>query len=265
MHVCHVWERFWPIEIGGLERYIIWLSSYLSKKESIDFSLITGRTKLLLTTKNISKFEDAGFLKVYRLGPGPVDLINGACMYTLGSTPKLVERMKFAGLYKEALRWKVPRSADVFHIHGIWRDLEYINLGVYLSRHYHKPLVVTLHGGFVGDPQHGGMPLQSPSVRSILEKDVAAITTYSKEVLSTLERLGLGYKSHLVTNFVDTSQFKNPAESSPHETTVTYVGRLEPVQTPDLVIKALKKSMTNCQMLNSISSATDVCSRNLKL
>jgi glycosyltransferase involved in cell wall biosynthesis len=241
MHVCHVWERFWPLEIGGLERYILWLSNYLAKKEAIDFSLITGRTKILLVTKNISKFEDAGFLKVYRLGPSPVDLINGACMYTLGSTPKLVEKMKFAGLYKEALKWKVPRSADVFHIHGIWSDLEYINLGVYLSRHYHKPLVVTLHGGFVGNPLYGGMPLESPPVRNILENDAAAITTYSKEILGSLKGLGLGDKSYLVTNFVDTPHFKKLTPSSPHETTVTYVGRLEPVQTPDLVVKAFKK------------------------
>ncbi|MCW4000967.1 MAG: glycosyltransferase family 4 protein [Candidatus Bathyarchaeota archaeon] len=241
MHVCHVWERFWPIEIGGLERYILWLSSYLAKKEKIEFSLVTGRTKLLLLTKNIKKYEDAGFLKVCRLGPGPVDLINGAFIYGLGYTPRLVEKMKFAGLYHEATRWKTAQSADLFHIHGIWRDLEYIDLGISLSRHYKKPLVLTLHGGFVGDPLHGGMPLESAEVRSILENDVAAITTYSKEILGTLQNLGLGGKSHLITNFLDSPHFKNPNPPEPHPTTITYVGRLEPVQTPDLVIKAFKQ------------------------
>ena len=88
---------------------------------------------------------------------------------------------------------------------------------------------------------HGGMPLESPVVRSILENDVAAITTYSKEVLGTLQKLGLGQKSHLVTNFVDTPHFKNPTAIPPHPVTVIYVGRLEPVQTPDLVVKAFKK------------------------
>ncbi len=241
MHVCHVWERFWPIEIGGLERYILWLTNYLAKKEGVDFSLITGRTKILLLTKNIKKYEDAGFIKVYRLGPNAVDLINGFCIYTLGSTPKLVDKVKFATLYAEAANWKVAKTADAFHIHGIWRDLEYINLGIYLSRHFGKPLVVTLHGGYVGDPMHGGMPLESPVVRSILKDDVAAITTYSKEVLGTLQKLGLGEKSHLVTNFVDTPHFKNPTAALPHDVTVIYVGRLEPVQTPDLVVKAFKK------------------------
>jgi glycosyltransferase involved in cell wall biosynthesis len=249
LRVCHVWERFWPIEIGGLERYILWLSNYLSKKKGIEFSLVTGRTKLLLVTKNIKKYEDADFLKVCRLGPNPVDLLNGVCMYVLGYTPKLVEKMKFASLYHEAAKWKVAQSADVFHIHGIWSDLEYINLGIYLSRHFHKPLVVTLHGGFVGDPLHGGMPLESPAVKNILKNDVAAITTYSKEVLSTLHKLGLEKKSYLVTNFVDPPHFKNPDTVPPHDITVIYVGRLEPVQTPELVIKAFKQ--VNDQLPNA--------------
>jgi glycosyltransferase involved in cell wall biosynthesis len=241
LRVCHVWERFWPIEIGGLERYILWLTSYLAKKQAIEFSLITGRTKFLLVTKNIKKYENVGFLEVYRLGPNPVDVLNGACIYFLGSTPRIVEKIKFAGLYQEALKWRGAKSSDVFHIHGIWRDLEYINLGIYLSRHYHKPLVVTLHGGFVGSPSQGGMPLESPQVRAILEDDVAAITTYSHEVLSTLERMGLGDKSYLVTNFVDPPFFKKPLGDKSHATTVIYVGRLEPVQTPELVLLAFKK------------------------
>ena len=86
------------------------------------------------------------------------------------------------------------------------------------------------------------MPLESPVVRSILENDVAQITTYCKEVLSVLERMGLGYKSHLITNFVDTWRFTNPQNTAdPREVTVIYVGRFERVQTPDLVIKAFKQ------------------------
>ena len=252
MHVCHVWERFWPIEIGGLERYILWLTSYLAKTQAIEFSLITGRTKFLLVTKNIKKYEDTGFLRVYRLGPNFVDVLNGVCMYALGYTPRLVEKIKFASLYQEASKWKGAQSCDVFHIHGIWHDLEYINLGISLSRHYNKPLVVTLHGGFVGSPLQGGMPLESGVVRSILEDDVAAITTYSREILGTLERMGLGKKSHLITNFVDPPHFKNTGLVEPHEATVIYVGRLEPVQTPDLVLRAFKKvseQMPNAKLI----------------
>jgi glycosyltransferase involved in cell wall biosynthesis len=241
LRVCHVWERFWPIDIGGLERYILWLSDYLAKDNGIEFSLVTGRTKFLFVTRNIKKFEDAGFLKVYRLGPNPADVIHGAFMYTLGYSPKLVEKMKFSSLYHEAANSEGAQSADLFHIHGIWGDLEYINLGIYLSRHFNKPLVVTLHGGFVGDPLQGGMPLESPAVTNILKNDVAAITTYSKEVLGTLHKMGLKKKSYLLTNFVDPPHFKNPDPTPPHDLTIIYVGRLEPVQTPELVVKAFKR------------------------
>ncbi len=240
MHVCHVWERFWPIEIGGLERYIMGLSSYLYRKEKIDFSLVTGRTQILFVTKNIKKVEDAGYIKVYRLGPRPIDFINGFFMYALKRQPKYVDKMKFASLCQEAQGWKNAQTADLFHIHGIWADLEYIKLGIYLSQRFRKPLVVTLHGSFVGDPLHGGMPLESAAVKEVLDNS-DAITTYSKEVLGILQQMGLGGKSHFITNFVDTPRFKNPhAGSSPSGDTAIYVGRLEQVTNPDLTIRAFK-------------------------
>ena len=64
------------------------LSNYLAKSQQIDFSLITGRTKILLLTKNIKKEEDAGYIKVYRLGPRPIDLVNGFLMYAAKWQPK---------------------------------------------------------------------------------------------------------------------------------------------------------------------------------
>ena len=242
MRVCHVWENFWPLQIGGLERYILSLTNYLSQSEDIDFSLITGRSKVLLVTKNIKKFEDAGFISVYRLGPSPADLISGVLFDALGSTPKIVKKMRFASLCQEAAKSSVAKSADIFHVHGIWglSDLEYANLGVYLSQHFHKPLVVTLHGGFVGDPLLGGMPLETPPIKTILTIYADVITTYSQEVFSVLERMGLGKKAHLITNFVDTTQFKNPSPQKNGDT-VIYVGRLEPPQTPELVIEAFKQ------------------------
>jgi glycosyltransferase involved in cell wall biosynthesis len=242
MRVCHVWENFWPIQIGGLERYILSLTTYLHKKLNIEFSLITGRSKLLLVTKNIRKFEDAGFLKVYRLGPNPVDLVNGVLFTALHSTPELAEKMRFAGLCSEAMDSKVAKSADIFHVHGIWglSDLEYANLGLYLSQHFHKPLVVTLHGGFVGDPLIGGMQLERPAIKKILT-NADIITTYSKEVHNVLEKMGLVQKTRLIVNFVDTLQLKNPSPLK-HGDIILYVGRLERPQTPVLLIEAFKQA-----------------------
>ncbi len=242
MRVCHVWDRFWPLEIGGVERYILWLSHYLAKNRKIDFSLITGRTKILLVTRNILKHEDAGFLKVSRLGPRPVDIVSGAFVYLFGSMPKLVEEMKLASLCHEAAKSQAAKTADIFHIHGIWADLEFIRLGMYLSRRFHKPLVVTLHG-VVGDPKQGGMPLESPKIRDILHNYTDGIITYSKDVLSVLERIGVGRKTYFMPNFVDTKKFLKPnsAKNNARDPTIIYVGRLENVQTPEVVINAFKK------------------------
>lgn len=241
MNVCHIWERFWPLEIGGVERYILSLTSYLHKSRGIEFSLLTGKSNLLFVTKNMEKFEDAGFLKVYRLGPNPVDLFYSASFRLFGEEHDRFKKPHFRGLCHEAERSAVAKSADIFHIHGIWKELEYIDLGVYLSQHFHKPLVVTLHGGFVGDAVLGGMPLRKPDIKAILNY-ADAITTYSKEVLGTLQELGLGDKSHLITNFVDTWQFKKTtAPPLEHDDTAVYVGRLEPLQTPELLIEAFKK------------------------
>jgi glycosyltransferase involved in cell wall biosynthesis len=241
MHVCHVWERFWPIEIGGLERYIMGVSNYLAKKEKIDFSLITGRTKVLLLTKKIKKIEDAGYIKVYRLGPRPIDYLNGLFVYALKSQPKFLAGMRLSSLYQEALSWETVEAADVFHIHGIWSDLEYIKLGIFLSQHFNKPLVLTLHGGFVGDALVGGMPLDTPAVKEILFNNTTAITTYSKEVLNHLEKMGLGGKSHLITNFVDTTRFTNKNQTDyALDGRVIFVGRLEKVTNPDLIVHAFK-------------------------
>lgn len=240
MRVCHVWERFWPLEIGGVERYIISLTNYLHKTRKIDFSVITGRTKVLLLARNIKKFEAAPSLEVHRLGPNPVDILNGAVMYLNGESLPKIQKMKFTGLCYESCRTKVAQSADVFHVHGIWGDLEYVNLGVYLTQHFKKPLVVTLHGGFVGDALQGGMPLKSAAVKNILFNYADAITTYSQEVLGSLKEMGLAKKSHLITNFVDAEQFKNKnSRASPDETAI-YVGRLEPLQTPELLVQAFK-------------------------
>ncbi len=212
MDVCNVWENFWPLQFGGLEHYILSLTNYLNRNKEIDFSLLTGRSKVLMVTKHIRKLEDAGFIKVHRLGPTPADVVSGVLYKAVDSSPRVIRNMRFAGLCREAVRSTIAKSADIFHVHGIWglSDLEYAQLGLYLSQHFHKPLMVTLHGGFIGDPLIGGMPLERPAIKHILDSS-DAITTYSQEAFSLLEQMGLAKKSHLIKNFVDTSHFENPS------------------------------------------------------
>jgi glycosyltransferase involved in cell wall biosynthesis len=241
LHVCHVWERFWPIEIGGVERYILWLSDYLTITGKMNFSLITGRTKILSLRHNIHKVDYTGNLKVYRVGPTPAGLVHSFCISTFKSVPNFVDKMALASYCHEASKWKNAKVADIFQIHGVWSDLGYINIGVYLSSRFKKPLVLTLHGGFVGDPMLGGMPLESDTVHDLLFNRTKAITTYSKVALDSLKNMGLGDKCHFITNFVDSKRFKNPSPNQAHDITIIYVGRMEPLQTPELVVKAFKQ------------------------
>src|SRR5512138_3694388 len=110
MNVCNLWENFWPLQIGGLERYILMLTNFLSKSGAVDFSLITGRSKVSFVTKNIRKSEDAGFLKVYRLGPGPADLFSGVVYEAFDSTPNFVKKVRFTSLCREAVRSKAAKN-----------------------------------------------------------------------------------------------------------------------------------------------------------
>jgi glycosyltransferase involved in cell wall biosynthesis len=241
LNVCNLWEVFWPFGIGGVERYLLSLTKYVNKTENVDFSLLTGRSKLRSVTKNIPKFEDAGFLKVYRLGPSPADIINGFLFDAFGSLPEFAEKMRFANLCSEAARSNIAKSADLFHVHGMWKyDLVYVNLGVYLSQHFHKPLVVTLHGSYVGDPLLGGMPLEKPEIKNVLCNHADLITTYSQEIFGFLDDMRLGNKTRLIQNFVDTKKFKNPSAKRNGDT-VVYVGRLEGPQDPTFIVEAFRQ------------------------
>jgi len=238
--ICHVWERFWPLEIGGLERYIIGLSHFLWHNDpQMCFLLITGRMKLALLGKRIKKYEDAGWLKVYRLGPNIVGVIDNVFLNTLHSRLKTLENMSLTALYHEAVRWDQMREVDVFHVHGIWGDLQYAKMGVLLSRHFEKPLVISLHGSFVGSPENGGMPLESPEIRKILATDAGAIITYSPEVLGTLKKMGFERKSHYIPNFVDTASFSRRGIPCQRKgTRIVSVSRLVTGLDQDIIIRA---------------------------
>ncbi len=241
LHVCHIWDKFYPTIAGGVERYLISLTQYLARNRQIEFSLITDQSKFLNFTKKIPKYEDAGYLKVYRLGPQPIDVVNGAVYYATKRTPQFLWKIKLISQCNQASRLKFANSIDVFHVHGLWDDLDYASISRYLGLRFNKPLVVTLHGGFIGDAALGGMPLQNSYLQKFLKNDVSAITTYSQEVFDGLCHLGFGDKSFLIRNFVDTQKFIKPKNVPPHDFTLIFVSRLEPLQHPELIVKAFKK------------------------
>ncbi|MCW4024076.1 MAG: glycosyltransferase family 4 protein [Candidatus Bathyarchaeota archaeon] len=241
MRVCHIWDKFYPTIAGGVERYLLSLTQYLAKNRQIEFSLITDQSKFLNFTKKIPKFEDTGYLKVYRLGPQPIDVINGAVYYATKRTPRFLWKIKLISQCNQAVHLDFANPIDLFHVHGLWNDLDYASISRYLGLCFNKPLVVTLHGGFIGDVAFGGMPLEHPYLQKFLKNDVAAITTYSQEVLDGLRILGFEEKSFLIRNFVDTKKFAKPKTVQPHDLTLIFVSRLEVLQHPELIVEAFRR------------------------
>jgi glycosyltransferase involved in cell wall biosynthesis len=211
MRVCHIWPNFYPIEFGGVERYILGLSDFLSQQDqSTRFVMITDKATYVPLSRalRISSCQRINSLEVHRLRPNFSSFLRGASYKLLHRTSKPLDNMLTANLYREAASIRGIDKVDIFHVHGFWQPL-YPTIGLLLSQHLHRPFVVTLHGDSVNVNDHYRMPMRDPATIDVLRR-ASAITTFSKETINILQELGLGGKSRLIPNFIDTRLFKRP-------------------------------------------------------
>jgi glycosyltransferase involved in cell wall biosynthesis len=211
MRVCHIWHSFYPIEFGGAERYILSLSDFLSNQDqNMHFLMITDKAAYVPLSRALqtSAYQKINSLEVHRIGPNFSSFLNGTFYKTFHRTSKLLNDMLTVNLYRTAARIRGISKIDVFHVHGFWQPL-YPTIGLLLSQHFHRPLMVTLHGDSVSVDDPFAMPLNAPATLNVL-RHADIIATYSREALNVLHSLGLGKKSRLIPNFVDTRKFKNP-------------------------------------------------------
>jgi len=211
MRVCHIWHSFYPIEFGGVERYILSLSDYLYKQnQSIRFSMITDKAAYVpfFRALRTPSYQRINSLEVHRLGPNFSSFLRGASFKTFKRLSKPLDNMLASNLYNEAARIKEIDKVDVFHVHGFWQPL-YPTIGLHLSQHFHRPFVVTLHGDSVNPDDPYSMPLKAPETINVLRR-ANAITTFSEAALGILREIGLDKKSRLIPNFIDTRSFKRP-------------------------------------------------------
>ena len=128
-------------------------------------------------------------------------------------------------------------KVDVFHVHGIWKPL-YPTIGLLLSQHFHRPLVITLHGDSVDPNNSFAMHLNEPAIANVL-KHANCITTFSKETYAVLQEIGLKKNSKLIPNFVDYQSFKRPYENtSCSRSKILMVSRLSKAKDPLTAIRA---------------------------
>jgi glycosyltransferase involved in cell wall biosynthesis len=239
--VCHVWPIFFPFDVAGVERYVLNLSDFLSQQDqSMHFLLLTDRSNFnFWKVPRILKCEKINSLEVHRLGPNFSSLFAKASYKVFHRNFKIHEALLTMNLYREAVSIREIEKVDIFHVHGFWQPV-YPTIGLMLSQHFHRPLVITLHGDSVDINDPYSMPISSPITLNVL-KHADVITTYSRETQNALQKLGLGKKVKvmLIPNFVDARLFSSPVSSrNCSGTRVVMVSRLSQGKDPITPIRA---------------------------
>ena len=250
MRVCHVWHNFYPIEFGGVEKYILNLSNFLAE-ENINnkFLLLTDKAAYVPLSRSIriSSHEKFANLDIYRLSPNLSSFLRGAVERTVKKSNPRLDKVLAFNLFRQATRIHGIEDVDVYHVHGIWKSL-YPNIGVSLSEYFGKPFIVTLHGDSVNPYDPYSMPLRSPEVLGILEK-ASAITAYAQQSCNLLTELGLGQKTKLVPNFVNTRIYRRPKvkvnQKSNRILMVTRLTQSKDPLTPILAFPEIVKQIPN--------------------
>jgi len=243
MRVCHIWQNFFPIESGGVERYILNLSDFLFQQDqNMNFLMITDKAAYVPFSRALrtSKYQRINSLEVHRLGPYFSSFLRGAFYKTFRRPSKTLDNRLAVNLFNEAANIQGIDKVDVFHVHGFWQPL-YPTLGLLLSQHFHRPFIVTLHGDSVNYNDPYSMPLRDPATIDVLRR-ADVITTYSKETLKLLRELKLGKTSRLIPNFVDTELFnRTVSDGNSSGTRIVMVSRLSKPKDPMTPIRAFAK------------------------
>lgn len=242
VRVCHIWQNFYPIESGGVEHYILSLSDFLSRQDrNMHFVLLTDKSSIsFLRAPRIYHCERINSLEVHRLNATFPSLLRKASYKLFHRSFELFDASLTMNLYRAAANIRGIDQVDVFHVHGFWQPF-YPTIGLLLSQHFHRPFVVTLHGDSVNPNDPYAMPIRAPTTVNVL-RHADVITTYSKETLNVLEKLGLAKKSRLIPNFIDTRFFKRPTSSrNGSGTRIVMVSRFSKPKDPITPIRAFAK------------------------
>jgi glycosyltransferase involved in cell wall biosynthesis len=239
VRVCHIWHIS-PPGFGGVERYILSLADFLSQQDqSMHFLMITDKAAYVPFSRALRtpRCQSINSLEVHRLGPNFSSFLRNASYKMFHRSSKPLDNLLTANLYREAASVRGIDKVDIFHVHGIWQPL-YPTIGLLLSQHFHRPLIVTLHGDSVNCNDPYSMSIRAPATLEVLRR-ADVITTFSKETLKVLRELGLDKRSRWVPNFVDTRLFKRPVSSgSGSGTKIVMVSRLSKPKDPITPIRA---------------------------
>jgi glycosyltransferase involved in cell wall biosynthesis len=210
MRICHLWHNFFPTGSGGLEKYVLNLSDFLSRHDSsLNFLMLTDRSDISFPLRyKLPKQQRINSIEVHRLGPTFSSYLRNLSYKIPHSEFKRLDDLLIKSLFNEAVRIPGMDKVDVFHLHGFWRP-RFPVLAMWLSQHFHVPLVISLHGDSVDSHDPYAMSLEDPIIFQVL-RQASVITTFSGEVLDLLGKLGFGKKSILLPNFINVKSFYRP-------------------------------------------------------
>ena len=242
MNVCHIWPNFFPIEFGGVERYILSLSDFLSQQDrNMHFLLLTDKSSISFArSPGIRNHERINSLEIHRLNAPFQSLLTKASYKIFHRNLKLINKSLMINLFNAASSIRGIDKVDIFHIHGLWLPL-YPTIGLLLSQHFHRPFVITLHGDSVDPEDPYSMPIRSATTIDMFDR-ADAITTFSQKTCNILSQLGMGRKSQLIPNFIDTRLFKRPILNRHSSgTRIVMISRLSKPKDPMTPIRAFAK------------------------
>jgi hypothetical protein len=104
MRICHIWQNFIPIEFGGVERYILSLSDFLSTQDkSINFLMITDKAAYVpfLRSLRTSSCQRINSLEVHRLGPNLSSFLRSSSYKLFNRQSKILDKMLITNLFSE--------------------------------------------------------------------------------------------------------------------------------------------------------------------
>ncbi len=185
----------------------------------------------------LPKCQRINSIELHRLGPTFSSYLRNASQKITHTEFKILDDLLIKSLLKEAIRIPEMDKVDVFHLHGLWRP-RFPVLAMLLSQHFHRPLVISLHGDSVDPNDSYAMPLRNPVILQVF-KQASAITTFSTDVLDLIEELGLGKKTILLPNFIKVKSFYRPISSANNlGTRAITVGRLDAGKDPLTPVRA---------------------------
>lgn len=239
MRVCHIWHNFFPFEFGGAEQYILSLSDFLSQQnQNMRFLLLTDKSNVPFSrARQIPNCQRINSLEVHRLGPTLTSYLGNAFYRLWHRNSELLDYFLTLNLYKTATNIPEIKKVEIFHVHGFWHPL-YPTIGLMLSEHFQKPLVVSLHGDSVDCSDPISMQIETPIALNVL-RHADVIITYSRKILDVLQELGFDKKSRLIQNFVNTTSFNRPPlRSNGSGNRAIMVSRLDQAKDPMTSIRA---------------------------